>query len=91
MDTLGSVIRNILVKYKLVDQIAEYDIVSNYKSLFPGYISDNSKPLRLDENLLYIKVQNSVLRNELKFREIEITSKINGFLGKKQVKKIHFI
>ena len=91
MQQLALILRNILKKSNYREDVIEYDIASLYPTLFPGLISKMSKPIRLEGEVLFVKVFDCVLRTELKFQERTMIEKINKKITQRKIKSIKFL
>jgi hypothetical protein len=65
------------------------DVVIDFYKIFPD-LKKVVVPLKIDNMFLKLRVENSVLRSELKFKEQEIVNKINRFYIEERVKGIKF-
>lgn len=65
------------------------DVVLDFYKIFPD-IEKVVVPLSVDKMFLKLRVENSVLRSELKFKEKEIVDKINMYYNEERVKGIKF-
>jgi hypothetical protein len=65
------------------------DVIIDFYKIFPD-MKKVVVPLKLDKMFLKIRVENSVFRSELKFKEQEIVDKINKFYNEERVKGIKF-
>jgi hypothetical protein len=65
------------------------DVVIDFYKIFPD-IEKVVVPLNIDKMFLKLRVENSVLRSELKFKEKEIVDKINMYYNEERVKGIKF-
>ncbi|MFP4458671.1 MAG: DUF721 domain-containing protein [Candidatus Zixiibacteriota bacterium] len=91
MQSIANILRKALARNKFREETTEFDIAANYEKLFPGIISQMSKPVRVNDDVLYIKVFDCVLRNELKFRQNVMLNKINEKMRIKKLRNIKFI
>ena len=66
------------------------DVVADFFKIFPE-LKKNVKPVKVVKEVIYLSVENSVLRNELKLRENLIIEKINRHFSEKIVSKVRFI
>jgi hypothetical protein len=77
-------------KFKKVRELIWNDeILSKFFIIFPE-LKNYAQPEKIVKNTLYIKVENSVLRSELKFHDEEMLAKINGFFHQERIKKVRF-
>jgi hypothetical protein len=70
--------------------IKQSDVVREFSKIFPE-LKKLVKASKVDKNILFLKVENSVLRSELKFQEILLVEKINKYFNEERVKGIRFI
>jgi Dna[CI] antecedent, DciA len=74
----------------LRDAIKDSDIIVKFYEIF----NDLEKivvPKKIKKSILYLEVENSVWRSELKFKEQIIIDKINMFIKEDRIKKIKFV
>jgi len=77
-------------KFKKVRELIWNDeIMSNFFLIFPD-LWNHAQPDKVAKGTLYIKVENSVLRNELKFHDVEMIAKINSFFHEERIQKVRF-
>lgn len=76
-----------LKKIKII--VDENDVVNDFDKIFPD-LKKIVKPIKVEKGILTLKVENSVWRSELKFKETEIVEKINSFYSEKRISKIKF-
>ena len=65
------------------------DVILDFFRIFPD-MDKVVVPLKMDKMFLKLRVENSVLRSELKFMEQQIVDKINQFYNEERVKGIKF-
>jgi hypothetical protein len=75
---------------KLRSSIKDYDVVTNFYEIFKDF-EKIAVPVKVKSNVLYLRVENSVWRSELKFKEQNIVEKINVYLKEERIKKIKFV
>lgn len=67
----------------------EYAVVEKFSEIFPD-LSNIVKPQKIEKNILFLKVENSVWRNELRFKQEIMKERINKYFKEKIVKSIRF-
>lgn len=72
------------------NMIQAADVVTDFFKIFPE-LEKSVKPVKVVKKILYLSVENSVLRSELKLRENLIVKKINKYFSADIVKNIRFI
>jgi hypothetical protein len=48
------------------------------------------KPIKVDKKVLFINVENSIMRSELRFKEALIINKVNKYFNEERIKGIRF-
>ena len=66
------------------------DVVEKFSVIFPEF-NKTVEPVKVEKKILFLKVENAALRNELKFNEYLLAEKINNFFKEVRVKSIKFI
>jgi hypothetical protein len=69
--------------------IKETEVVEGFIEIFPDLVKV-AKALKVDRKTLFLKVESSVWRSELKFSESIIVEKINAFFKEERIKFIKF-
>jgi hypothetical protein len=88
--SLGDAIENEPALSKIRSSIKDYDVVTNFYEIFKDF-EKIAVPVKVKNNTLYLRVENSVWRSELKFKEQNIIEKINKYLKEERIKKIKFV
>ena len=70
--------------------IKETEVVDRFLEIFPD-LGKVANALKVDKKTLFLKVENSVWRSELKFRERVIIEKVNTFFKEERIKYIKFL
>lgn len=70
--------------------IQSAEVVEKFYELFPD-LKKIAKAKKVDKKVLYLKVENSVWRSELKFRQKIIIDKINSHFGMELIRSVKFI
>ena len=70
-------------------KIKETEVLEGFLEIFPD-LGKVAKALKVDKKTLFLKVENSVWRSELKFSEGIIVEKINTFFNEERIKYIKF-
>jgi hypothetical protein len=70
-------------------KIKETEVVDGFLEIFPD-LAKVAKALKVDKKILFLKVENSVWRSELKFSENIIVEKINTYFKEERIKLIKF-
>jgi hypothetical protein len=71
-------------------KVKEFDIVLQFSVVFPE-LKQIAEAVKVVKNVLYLKVENSVWRSELRLRQKSIVDKINRSFNEESIKSIKFI
>ena len=70
--------------------IKQSDVVLEFYEIFPD-LKKLVIAVKVDKKILFLKVENSVLRSELKFKEVLMVGKINEYFNEERIKGIRFV
>ena len=71
-------------------RLKETEVVDGFLEIFPD-LGKVAKALKVDKKTLFLKVENSVWRSELKFSESVIIEKINSFFKEERIRYLKFL
>ena len=74
----------------LMKRLKETEVVDGFLEIFPD-LGKIAKALKVDKKTLFLKVENSVWRSELKFSESVIVEKINSFFKEERIRYLKFL
>ncbi len=69
--------------------VKQSDVVLEFYKIFPE-MKKVIKPLKVEKKILFISVDNSILRSEIKFGESLLVSKVNKYFKEERIKGIRF-
>jgi hypothetical protein len=75
---------------KIRKVLKQSDVVREFSEIFPD-LARIATAIKVEKNTLFLRVENSVWRNELKLRENLITEKVNGYFKEIRIEKVKFI
>lgn len=75
---------------KFREFVEQAEVVTEFYTVFPD-MKKIAKPVKVDKSVLYMTVENSVWKSELKFKEKLIVDKINSHFGKELIRTVKFI
>lgn len=85
---------DILGKEKAFEKVRkaakEYDVIEKFSEIFPD-LKKVAEAVKIENGVLFLRVENSVWRSELKFRQTNLIDKINKKFNEKIVKTVRFI
>jgi predicted nucleic acid-binding Zn ribbon protein len=88
---LPSVMQSLLKKYDLTEAVKSEQIINDWDSLVGEHISKQCKPVEFRDGELIIKAKNSIWREELAQRQMDLLNLLNGRIKSSLVKKIKII
>lgn len=87
-------ISEVIDKEKEFEQIRikakEHDVVESFRIIFPD-LANIAIAKRVEKNILFMRVENSVWRSELNFNKVKMIEKINNHFHEQVIKSIKFI
>ncbi|MBX7095019.1 MAG: DUF721 domain-containing protein [Flavobacteriales bacterium] len=86
--TLKEAIDRLLQAYKLKGKMQELDIVSSWEQIMGRTIAKRTKDLYIKDKVLVVKLDSSVLREELQMGKSKIIELINQHAGEEVVNEI---
>jgi hypothetical protein len=87
---ISEIIKNDPVFDGLRKGIKETETIDKFPEIFPD-LNKIAIALKLEKKILFLKVESSVWRSELKFNEIIMVNKINLFFDDERIKHIKFL
>lgn len=75
---------------KIRDSVKRFDVVDDFGKIFPD-LAKIAEPVKTERSILFLRVENSVWRSELRFMEKVIADKINKYYNEERIKGIRFI
>ena len=88
--TLDDLLKNENEFSNLRESLKNYDIVDEFEKIFPE-LKMIAQAVRVDKQILYLRVENSVWKSELNFKKNLIADKINKHFNQQIIKSIRFL
>lgn len=85
---IADIIKSYIIERNWTQRFNGYDIFQSWDDFIPEKIALNAKPIKIQDNNLFIRVKNHVWANEIRIRKGEIINLINQKIGKKSVGNI---
>lgn len=85
---IGEMIHSYLKNRNWLERMNGYHILQSWEDVVSPKIALNTRPIKIQNNTLFIRVKNHVWANELRIREGEIVHLINSKVGKDLIKNI---
>ena len=86
--SLKEAIQDLIETYKLGSKLNEVTIVNSWEKLMGKIIAKHTDEIKLVNQKLFIRLNSSVLREELSYAKSKIISLINNELGSNTVKDV---
>jgi trehalose-6-phosphate synthase len=88
--SLAEIILNSADMEKIRDVRLKYKVVEEFLLIFPEF-AEFVIPVKYNKKILSLRVENSVMRQELNLRQEALIEKINKYYQKEVVNKIKFV
>ena len=85
---IGTVIKKLLKKQNLKVRLEELNVLDYSKEVLGINLMKYITDLSIEKNTLFIKVNSSVVRNELSYQKTNLRKRINKKTGKEFLKEI---
>lgn len=86
--SLGESLKGVFSEYKLEDKLDIVEIRNRWSEIMGGAISNKTSSIHLNNGVLRIKINSSVLLQELSFGKDKIKSHMNLALNKEVIKEV---
>ena len=87
---IGNVIKKLIKKQKLDNRLNELTALELFKYEIGKNLLNYVKDINVKNGVIYVKLNSSVVRNELLFQQTNIIKRINSSIGKELIKEIKF-
>jgi len=74
----------------LRETVKNYNVADEFEKIFPE-LKQIAKAVKVEKQILFLKVENSVWKSELNFRKNIIAEKINNHFSGQVIKTIKFL
>lgn len=88
--TLGDSVQEVLQEYGIEKTIKQHQIMSIWPQLVGENVANISKPARVVDQTLYVKVKSMTWRTELQFQRHSILDRIRQKIGSGIIEEIRF-
>ncbi len=83
--TIGEILQDFFARPEIAAKVAEGRIPEVWREVVGDLAANQTTDLRLENHVLYARIQSSVVRQELFYRRNSIAAKLNQVLGVKLV------
>lgn len=87
---IGNVITKLMRSWGLEDRMKEMDIVNAWPDLMGTGVAHRTEKLYIRNKILHIKMNSSVMRDELRYGKSVIIQRVNEFAGMEMVNDVWF-
>tara|TARA_B100001564_G_C20418815_1_gene569152 strand:- start:356 stop:646 length:291 start_codon:yes stop_codon:yes gene_type:complete len=85
---IGEIIKKLTTKSNIKDKLDKLDILDYWHDTIGKNLTKYIVNEYVKNDVLYVKLKSSVVRNELSYNKSKIIEKINSIAGKKVIKDI---
>ncbi|ELY2018635.1 DUF721 domain-containing protein [Flavobacterium psychrophilum] len=85
---VGDILNQIIKTNKLESGLNQVSVIDAWKNLMGNGVNNYTRSVSLRNNILYVELNSSVLREELSYGKDKIIKMINEELGKEVVKDV---
>ncbi|HVV55423.1 MAG TPA: DUF721 domain-containing protein [Mucilaginibacter sp.] len=89
--TLKEAIEQMLQVYKLKRRYEETGVVSAWPDLVGKFVANRTKEIFIRDKKLFLRIESSVIKNELLMMRSQIIDKINNDAGETVIEEIIFL
>ncbi len=87
---VGTALQQLAHALGIAKTLSQYDILTSWEKAVGAPIARVTKPLRIENRVLYVSVGSAPWRAELTMKRLEIIRKINRFAGTDVIQDIRF-
>ena len=85
---INELIRTFFKTRNWSQRIEGYNLFSSWQTILPPKIAGNTKPIKIQNNTLFLMVKNHIWANEIRIIKSEIIDIINKKAGHNQIEEI---
>ncbi|MCX5803254.1 MAG: DUF721 domain-containing protein [Proteobacteria bacterium] len=87
---LKKVVQRVLREYNFTEDIDAYRVFPLWKDIVGEKMADHTKPVRINERVLYVEVDDPLWLTQLKYMKVDILNKIDMRIKKGVLKDVRF-
>lgn len=87
---LGDIIDKLMRAYGLDHKMKELDVIAAWPELMGPAVAHRTKDIQIRNGILYLKMDSSVMRDELQHGKQIIIQRVNEMAGKAIIKDVWF-
>ena len=85
---IGEVLSEYIEAFRLKGKLAEVTLLNSWADIVGDNIASKTKDLNISNRVLYVKIQSSILRQELMMIRSEIVKRLNEKAGSEVIREI---
>lgn len=89
--SLGDVIKQMLKSYKLDVRLKEHQIGDSWNRVVGPMIANNTRDVYVRNGVLFVRLESSIIKNELSYAKEKIVANLNEEVGEEIVKRVVFL
>ncbi len=79
---LSEVVKDLLKAYGMEEQMNEMEIMKGWDFVMGKFVAKHTTDMWFKNKVLYIKLDSSVIKNELQLAKTQVIEKMNDYVGK---------
>lgn len=88
--SLGEAIDKIMKAYRLDGKLKEMDVLAKWEDMMGKAVALRTKSLKINNKILYLELDSSVMREELLHGKSVIIQRVNEFAGRELIQDVWF-
>jgi len=88
---IHTLLNSMLQNFGIKNYVSNERLIQNWNNVVGNRLGNQCYPVKIQNGVLFLKVKNSVWRNELALRQMELIELITKNYDKNTIKKIQFI
>jgi len=88
---IGEILRRVLANRGLEKGAKAGEVLAMWPEIAGKALSERTEAVALEEQILFLKVEDPAWRNELSLMSEQLTEKVNKYFGERRVSRIHLI
>lgn len=90
LEKIGDVISRLVKRLKIEKKLKEYKAIEQWSNVVGKIIAHKTKPTKVENGMLFVKVESPIWMSELSMRKDDIRKALNKSLGRNIIKDIKF-
>jgi predicted nucleic acid-binding Zn ribbon protein len=87
---LGDLIEKLLKAYQLDGKMKEFDVISKWEEMMGRAVAVRTKNIYIKNRILFLQIDSSIMREELKYGKSVIIQRVNEYAGKEIITDVWF-